>query len=93
MGNEFGHPEWIDFPRQGNSWSYAHARRQWHLVDDPNLKYRLLHSFDKAMLHLAKQILPELMDIQPVKTHDASTNGLINAFKLFDSEKAVGAER
>ena len=56
MGNEFGHPEWIDFPRQGNSWSYAHARRQWHLVDDPHLKYRLLYAFDKAMLHLARQV-------------------------------------
>ena len=35
MGNEFGHPEWIDFPREGNNWSYRYARRQWHLVDDP----------------------------------------------------------
>lgn len=56
MGNEFGHPEWIDFPRQGNSWSCAHARRQWHLVDDLNLKYRFLYSFDKAMIRLAKQV-------------------------------------
>ena len=56
MGNEFGHPEWIDFPRQGNSWSYAHARRQWHLVDDPNLKYRFLYAFDKAMIRLVKQV-------------------------------------
>jgi 1,4-alpha-glucan branching enzyme len=40
MGNEFGHPEWIDFPREGNGWSYQYARRQWHLVDSPDLKYR-----------------------------------------------------
>ena len=39
MGNEFGHPEWIDFPRQGNNWSYKYARRQWSLVDRTDLKY------------------------------------------------------
>ncbi len=55
MGNDFGHPEWIDFPRQGNNWSYHYARRQWHLADDPNLKYRQLDQFDKAMIALAKQ--------------------------------------
>ena len=52
MGNEFGHPEWIDFPRAGNGWSYQYARRQWNLVDDPNLKYHYLGKFDRAMLHL-----------------------------------------
>ncbi len=52
MGNEFGHPEWIDFPRPGNSWSYHYCRRQWHLVDDPNLRYHLLYNFDVAMLEL-----------------------------------------
>jgi 1,4-alpha-glucan branching enzyme len=40
MGNEFGHPEWIDFPREGNQWSYRYARRQWSLRDNPDLKYR-----------------------------------------------------
>lgn len=54
MGNEFGHPEWIDFPRQGNNWSYHYARRQWHLVDDPNLKYQFLARFDRDMIDLAK---------------------------------------
>jgi 1,4-alpha-glucan branching enzyme len=53
MGNEFGHPEWIDFPREGNGWSYKYACRQWHLVDDVNLRYRYLAAFDKAMIHLA----------------------------------------
>ena len=52
MGNEFGHPEWIDFPREGNGWSYKYARRQWDLVDNPNLKYKFLGDFDKAMIHL-----------------------------------------
>jgi 1,4-alpha-glucan branching enzyme len=55
MGNEFGHPEWIDFPREGNQWSYRYARRQWHLADDPNLKYHLLARFDRDMISLAKQ--------------------------------------
>jgi len=52
MGNEFGHPEWIDFPRAGNGWSYKYARRQWRLVDNPDLKYRFLGDFDKAMIRL-----------------------------------------
>jgi 1,4-alpha-glucan branching enzyme len=55
MGNEFGHPEWIDFPREGNGWSYQYARRQWHLRDDPNLRYRFLAEFDKAMMALARR--------------------------------------
>lgn len=50
MGNEFGHPEWIDFPRAGNNWSYQYARRQWNLVDHPGLKYHYLNDFDKAMV-------------------------------------------
>ena len=54
MGNEFGHPEWIDFPRVGNGWSYHYARRQWSLVDNDNLKYRFMGAFDKAMLEFAK---------------------------------------
>ncbi|MDE6323269.1 MAG: alpha amylase C-terminal domain-containing protein [Paramuribaculum sp.] len=52
MGNEFGHPEWIDFPREGNGWSYKYARRQWSLVDREDLKYRLLNAFDNAMISL-----------------------------------------
>ena len=51
MGNEFGHPEWIDFPREGNGNSYAHARRQWSLRDDPNLRFKGLGDFDETMLH------------------------------------------
>ena len=55
MGNEFGHPEWIDFPREGNGWSYHYCRRQWHLADDPDLKYQYLHAFEKAMVAMAKK--------------------------------------
>lgn len=52
MGNEFGHPEWIDFPREGNGWSHKYARRQWNLVDNLELCYHYLGDFDKAMMHL-----------------------------------------
>ena len=55
MGNEFGHPEWIDFPREGNGWSYKHARRQWSLAEPDYLRYRYLRNFDKAMISLARQ--------------------------------------
>ena len=54
MGNEFGHPEWIDFPREGNGWSHKYARRQWNLVDNEELDYQYLGLFDKAMLDVVK---------------------------------------
>ena len=55
MGNEFGHPEWIDFPREGNDWSYAHARRQWSLASNGFLRYSFLGEFDRAMIKLIKK--------------------------------------
>ena len=55
MGNEFGHPEWIDFPREGNGWSYHYCRRQWSLVDNDALRYCELNDFDKAMVKLLKE--------------------------------------
>ena len=55
MGNEFGHPEWIDFPREGNGWSYKYARRQWNLVDNPELCFHYLGDFDQAMLKTLKK--------------------------------------
>ncbi|MCD7859207.1 MAG: alpha amylase C-terminal domain-containing protein [Firmicutes bacterium] len=60
MGNEFGHPEWIDFPREGNGWSHEHCRRLWSLADNPELKYKHLQAFDRDMLALAKKdsVLP-----------------------------------
>jgi 1,4-alpha-glucan branching enzyme len=54
MGNEFGHPEWIDFPREGNGWSYKYARRQWNLVDNKELCYHWLGDFDREMLRVIK---------------------------------------
>lgn len=55
MGNEFGHPEWIDFPREGNGWSYAHARRQWSLARNGLLRYSWLGDFDRAMIRLIRK--------------------------------------
>ena len=55
MGNEFGHPEWIDFPRYDNGWSYKYAKRQWSLADNGYLKYHWLGDFDKAMLDFVKK--------------------------------------
>ena len=54
MGNEFGHPEWIDFPREGNGWSHKYARRQWNLVDNHELCYHWLGDFDRKMLEVIK---------------------------------------
>ena len=56
MGNEFGHPEWIDFPREGNGWSYKYARRQWNLVDNHELCYHYLGDFDESMIKLIRSI-------------------------------------
>ncbi len=55
MGNEFGHPEWIDFPREGNGWSHHYCRRQWSLADNPELKYQYLNNFEIAMVNMAKK--------------------------------------
>ncbi len=55
MGNEFGHPEWIDFPREGNNWSFKYARRQWDLVQNNDLKYQYLAAFDRQMVNLQKE--------------------------------------
>lgn len=55
MGNEFGHPEWIDFPREGNGWSYHYCRRQWSLVDNKDLRFEELNNFDKEMVALLRK--------------------------------------
>lgn len=95
IGNEFGHPEWIDFPREGNNWSYKYARRQWSLVDDETLKYKYLYRFDKEMITMFKKhlILPALpaqqlnMD-EENKVIIFERNNLIFAFN-FHNEKSI----
>ncbi len=64
MGNEFGHPEWIDFPREGNNWSYHYCRRQWSLADNDLLRYKGLNEFDKAMIDLLKN--EDVLNKKPV---------------------------
>ena len=93
MGNEFGHPEWIDFPRPGNNWSYRYARRQWPLVDDPSLKYQLLARFDREMIQMAKKLrwfkdsAPQLMHEHGEKKVLAFLRaGLVFAFNFHPSE-------
>lgn len=71
MGNEFGHPEWIDFPREGNGWSYKYARRQWNLVDNKDLCYHYLGDFDKAMIETVKSVRNfQKTDIQEIWHND-----------------------
>lgn len=77
IGNEFGHPEWIDFPREGNGWSYKYARRQWSLVDNPDLKYKYLHLFDVDMLAVAKSVSLLTVNTQHQLNMDTNNNVII----------------
>lgn len=71
MGNEFGHPEWIDFPREGNGWSYKYARRQWNLVDNKDLCYHYLGDFDRDMLATLKSVrFIDTSDVQELWHND-----------------------
>ena len=73
MGNEFGHPEWIDFPREGNNWSYHYARRQWSLFQNHELRYHFLSDFDRSMINSGKKyrlLSTPLPEIRHVNTAD-----------------------
>ena len=76
MGNEFGHPEWIDFPREGNNWSYQYARRQWSLADNKELKYEWLGKFDKKMISLEKEH-KIILRSSPNKIYESSKDKII----------------
>jgi 1,4-alpha-glucan branching enzyme len=82
MGNEFGHPEWIDFPREGNNWSYQHARRQWSLVDNQLLKYHYLSDFDREMLHLVAE--HKILETREIFLLNENRNDQVLAFKRND---------
>ncbi|MGN1309122.1 MAG: alpha amylase C-terminal domain-containing protein [Akkermansia sp.] len=79
MGNEFGHPEWIDFPREGNGYSFLYCRRQWSLVDNGLLRYRFLNEFDRAMLRLAKDY--NLLASRPARPLNMDEKNRIMAFE------------
>ncbi len=92
MGNEFGHPEWIDFPREGNGWSFHYCRRQWSLLENGYLKYQWLGEFDRDMIHLAKgndifrQRMADLMLLKaPEQTIVFYRHGLLFAFNFSPS--------
>ena len=70
MGNEFGHPEWIDFPRQGNDWSFKHARRQWSLRDNGFLKYQWLGEFDAALMKIVQGVDDPGIHYLTIRQHD-----------------------
>lgn len=79
MGNEFGHPEWIDFPREGNGNSFQYCRRQWSLVDNPDLRYRLLNAFDRAMLRVARD--KELLAAAPARPLNMDEQNQVMSFE------------
>ena len=79
MGNEFGHPEWIDFPREGNCNSYQYCRRQWSLVDNQLLRYRFLNEFDRAMLALAQRC--DLLATEPARPLNMDEANQVMAFE------------
>lgn len=92
MGNEFGHPEWIDFPREGNGWSFHYCRRQWSLRDNPDLKYQWLGQFDEDMIHLAKEVNLFSMNMGDLRLIDSDRQiiafyrkGLLFAFNFSPS--------
>ena len=96
MGNEFGHPEWIDFPRAGNNNSYWYARRQWSLVADDTLRYKHLNAFDRAMQHLdATYRLLADENTQLLCIHEAAKQivyargGLVFAFNFHPTESVT----
>ncbi len=79
MGNEFGHPEWIDFPREGNGNSYKYCRRQWSLVDNDSLRYRFLWNFDQAMIALAREC--DLLSAPPARPLNMDELNRVMAFE------------
>ncbi|WP_238480285.1 alpha amylase C-terminal domain-containing protein [Mangrovibacterium lignilyticum] len=82
MGNEFGHPEWIDFPREGNDWSFKHARRLWNLADDPNLRFHWLADFDREMMQWIRK--SGLLSIPVVRWRFDNKEDQILAFQRGD---------
>ncbi|MFZ5940747.1 MAG: alpha amylase C-terminal domain-containing protein [Bacteroidota bacterium] len=96
MGNEFGHPEWIDFPREGNNWSYKYARRQWSLTDNPDLKYHWLADFDREMIRfiLRAGILGTDCEFSRADQNDLviafERNGYVFAFNFHPSKSYTG---
>lgn len=99
MGNEFGHPEWIDFPREGNGWSFHYCRRQWSLMDNGFLKYQWLGEFDRDMLTVTKenglfaQKMGDLrLNMRREKVLAFYRHGLLFAFNFHPSASQTGVQ-
>ena len=99
MGNEFGHPEWIDFPREGNGWSFHYCRRQWSLMDNGYLKYQWLGDFDRDMVSITKenglftQRMGDLrLNMRPEKVLAFYRHGLLFAFNFHPSASQTGVQ-
>jgi len=94
MGNEFGHPEWIDFPREGNDWSYAYARRQWSLADNKQLKYEWLGVFDQRMVDIIKRLTDQRSHYVEINEYNRSIsflrNDLLFAFNFSPNVSLTG---
>ena len=84
IGNEFGHPEWVDFPREGNNWSHQYARRQWSLADREDLKYKYLANWDKAMLAMVKEY--NILSASPARQINMDTT---NKVIIFEKNKLI----
>ena len=85
MGNEFGHPEWIDFPRAENGWDYSHARRQWSLRENEELRFKGLGDFDEVML---KRLFGNSCagETPPPRSECALGGGAVSAARLVANE-------
>ena len=99
MGNEFGHPEWIDFPREGNGWSFHYCRRQWSLRDNGYLKYQWLGEFDQDMIDLAKSVNLFQMRFGDLRLNDSAKKvlvfyrqGLMFAFNFNPTQSFTGVK-
>ena len=99
MGNEFGHPEWIDFPREGNGWSFHYCRRQWSLMDNGYLKYQWLGEFDRDMVAITKenglfaQKMGDLrLNLRREKVLAFYRHGLLFAFNFHPSASQTGVQ-
>ncbi|MCD4722103.1 MAG: alpha amylase C-terminal domain-containing protein [Desulfobacula sp.] len=80
MGNEFGHPEWVDFPTEKNNYSFHYARRQWSLKYDKDLYFSCLFEFDKNMIAI-------------VKDSDLFSSPDVNLLCIHEDDKVIAFER
>ena len=79
IGNEFGHPEWVDFPREGNNWSYKHCKRQWNLVDNEHLKYEYMNEWDREIIHFVQN--HKVLESMPAQQYNMDEHNQVFVFE------------